>query len=148
MVATDAHTADSRLPTLSAKARRFLEPPRFGVVSCLNPDGSPIQAVIWYLVDGDTIVFNSRVGRRWPANLLRDRRVSLTVADGYDYVDLRGEVEIDDDPGRGQAVIAALAHRYLPNAEKAAASIAGFSKERRVTFRLRPVKVFERFSGD
>jgi PPOX class probable F420-dependent enzyme len=147
MIAPNAHTTDSRLQTLSAEARRFLEPPRFGVVSCLNPDGSPIQAVIWYLVDGDTIVFNSRVGRQWPANLVRDRRVSLTVLDGYDYVDLRGEVEIDDDPERGQAVIAALAHRYLPNAEEAAASIADFAQQRRVTFRLRPAKIFERLSG-
>jgi PPOX class probable F420-dependent enzyme len=146
MVAPNTHTKDSRFQTLSTEARRFLGPPRFGVVACLNPDGSPIQAVIWYLVDGDTIVFNSRVGRHWPANLLRDPRVSLTVVDGYDYVDLRGEVEIDDDPELGQAVIAALAHRYLPDAEAAAASIAGFAQQRRVTFRLRPAKVFERLS--
>jgi PPOX class probable F420-dependent enzyme len=147
MVAPNPHTTNSRLQTLSTEARRFLEPPRFGVVSCLNPDGSPIQAVIWYLVDGDTIVFNSRVGRHWPANLRRDRRVSITVVDGYDYVDLRGEVEIDDDPELGQTVIATLAHRYLPDPESAAASIAGFAQQRRVTFRLRPAKIFERLSG-
>jgi len=147
MTTPDADTTDSRFQRLSAEARRFLEPPRFGVVSCLNPDGSPMQAVIWYLVDGDTIVFNSSVGRHWPANLVRDPRVSLTVADGYDYVDLRGEVEIDDDPARSQAVIAALAHRYHPDAKAAAASIAGFAQQRRVTFRLRPSKIFERLSG-
>ena len=71
----------------------------------------------------------------------------VTVVDGYDYIDLRGEVEIDDDPERGQAVIAALAHRYLPDAESAAASIAGFAQQRRVTFRLRPAKIFERLSS-
>ena len=145
MIAPDPTAAPSL--TLSAAARRFLDAPRFGIVATINPDGSPLQAVVWYLLETDTIVFNSRVGRRWPANLLRDPRVSLTVVDGYDYVDLRGQVEIDGDPERSQAIIAALAHRYLPNPESAATSIAGFAQQRRVTFRLRPAKIFERLSG-
>jgi PPOX class probable F420-dependent enzyme len=137
---------EATLPHLAIPeaARRFLEPPRFAVVACLNADGSPMQAVIWYLLDGDSIVFNSRAGRHWPTNLQRDRRVSVTVADGYSYVDLRGEVEIDEDPERGQEVIAALTHRYQPDATKAETQIAGFRKERRVTFRLRPTRIFQR----
>ncbi len=117
-------------------------------MATLNPDGSPLQAVVWYRLEGDVIVFNSRVGRHWPNNLMRDRRVSITVADGYDYIDLRGEVEIDEDPANGQAVIAELTRRYHPNKEAAERQIAGFATERRVTFRLRPSLVFERLSGD
>jgi PPOX class probable F420-dependent enzyme len=134
-------------PALSAAARRFLELPRFAVVATLNPDGSPLQAVVWYNLAGDVIVFNSRVGRQWPTNLQRDRRVSITVADGYDYVDIRGSVEIDEDPVRGQAVIAELARRYQKNRAAADAQIAAFAKERRVTFELRPTRVFERLNG-
>ena len=134
-------------PALSAAARRFLELPRFAVVATLNPDGSPLQAVVWYNLAGDVIVFNSRVGRQWPPNLQRDRRVSITVADGYDYVDIRGSVEIDEDPVRGQAVIAELARRYQKNRAAADAQIAAFAKERRVTFELRPTRVFERLNG-
>jgi PPOX class probable F420-dependent enzyme len=134
-------------PPLSATAIGFLEAPHFAVVSCLNPDGSPLQAVVWYLLDGDAIVFNSRVGRHWPTNLQRDRRVSLTVADGYEYVEMRGEVEIDEDPIRGQEVIAGLTHRYQPNKESADALIAEFASQARVTFRLRPTRIFERLSG-
>jgi PPOX class probable F420-dependent enzyme len=145
MTATDSQTA-IYAPTLSGPVRRFLEPPRFAIAATLNADGSPIQAVIWYLIDGDEIVFNSRVGRRWPSNLLRDPRVSITVADGYDYVDLRGDVEIDMDPERGQAVIAQLARRYQRDSEHADAQIARFRGEQRVTFRLRPDKVFARLS--
>jgi hypothetical protein len=88
MTVRDATAPSS--PTLSADARRFLEAPRFAVIATINPDGSPLQAVVWFRLDGDTIVFNSRVGRRWPSNLARDRRVSVTVSDGYNYVDLRG----------------------------------------------------------
>ena len=135
-------------PTLSAAACRFLEAPRFAVVATLNPDGSPVQAVIWYRLEDDTIVFNSRIGRKWPSNLQRDSRASVTVVDGYDYIEMRGEVEIDEDPELGQAVIAGLARRYQPNREAAKTQIAGFARERRVTFRLRPSGIFERLSND
>jgi PPOX class probable F420-dependent enzyme len=134
-------------PTLSVAARRFLQAPRFGVVSCLNPDGSPLQAVIWYQLEGDAVVFNSRVGRRWPANIARDRRVSLTVADGYEYVEMRGEVEIDEDPVRSQDVIANLARRYREDPATVEEQIARFAAERRLTFTLRPTRIFERLSG-
>jgi PPOX class probable F420-dependent enzyme len=131
-------------PALSDAAREFLAPPRFAVVATINPDGSPLQAVVWYLMEGDTIVFNSRVGRQWPSNLCRDRHASVTVADGYRYLDMRGEVEIDDEPEQGLAVISALARRYQTDEAKAAAQIATFSREHRVTFKLRPSRVFER----
>ena len=135
-------------PSLSDAARAFLAAPLFGTVATINPDGSPLQAVIWYQLEGDFIVFNSRLGRQWPTNLQRCGLASILVADGYDYVEMRGEVEIDDDPVRGQAVIAALARRYLTDESEAEASIAGFAGQLRVTFRLRPSRVFERLSDD
>jgi PPOX class probable F420-dependent enzyme len=141
-------TAPETPPVLSDEARRFLSAPRFGIVSCLNPDGSPLQAVIWYQLEGDAVVFNSLAGRLWPTNIARDPRVSLTVADGYDYVDVRGVAEIDDDPARGLEVISALTRRYhSDDPANIAANIARFSGERRVTFTLRPTRVFERLSG-
>jgi PPOX class probable F420-dependent enzyme len=146
MTALDSIASDR--PTLSATVCRFLEAPRFAVVATLNPDGSPLQAVIWYRLEDDTIIFNSRLGRQWPTNIQRDRHVSITVVDGYDYIEMRGEVEIDEDPEIGQAIIAGLARRYQPNREAAEAQIASFAKERRVTFRLRPRRIFERLSGD
>jgi PPOX class probable F420-dependent enzyme len=133
---------------LSAAARRFIEEPRFAVIATINPDGSALQAVIWYQVEGDQIVFNSRVGRRWPTNLCRDARVSVTVVDGYNYVDLRGEVQVDENPETGQAVIADLTRRYHKDEEKVATQIAMFSKQKRVTFTLRPRSVFEHLSDD
>jgi PPOX class probable F420-dependent enzyme len=131
---------------LSTKARQFLTEPRFAAVSVLSPDGSPLQAVIWYELEDDSIIFNSRLGRHWPANLMRDQRVSLMVADGYDYVEMRGRVEVDCDETRGLAVISELTHRYQKDPEAAAAQIAGFAREQRVTFVLRPERIFERLS--
>jgi PPOX class probable F420-dependent enzyme len=135
---------DPTSTTLSSAARRFLAASHFAVVATLNPDGTPLQAVVWYLLDGDEIVFNSAVGRRWPANLARDGRTAVAVVDGYRYLEVRGRVQIDDDPESGQAVIAALAHRYHEDEAEAQAEIEHFRKQRRVTFRLRPESVFER----
>jgi PPOX class probable F420-dependent enzyme len=132
-------------PPLSAAAREFLDAPHFAVLATLNPDGGPLQAVVWYLLDGDEIVFNSRVGRQWPLNIGRDKRVSITVADGYNYVDMRGSVEVDDDAETGQAVIARLSRRYRRSEAAAAAEIEVFRKQARVTFRLRPDRIFEHF---
>lgn len=134
-------------PALSADGRRFLEVPRYGVAATLNPDGGVLQAAVWYSVEGDVIVFNSRVGRRWPANLARDPRVSFIVVDGEDYIEMRGDVEIDDDPVRGQKVIADLAWRYEPDEAAATALITGFAGQQRVTFELRPRRIYERFIG-
>jgi hypothetical protein len=53
-------------------------------------------------------------------------------------------VDIDPDPIHGLAVISALTHRYQKNPEAAATQIAGFAREPRVTFKLRPTRIFER----
>ncbi len=135
-------------PALPPAVRRFLEAPRFAVIATVNADGSPHQAVAWYLLDGDGMVFNSMVGRHWPTNLGRDRRVSILVADGYDYVELRGEVEIDEDPVRGLEVISALTHRYQPDPEAARDQIEAFSKQRRITFTLHPTRIYVHMDGE
>lgn len=142
-----APSGASSKPSLSAAGRRFLEVPRYAVVATLNPDGSVLQAVVWYSLEGDVIVFNSRVGRTWPANLARDRRVSLVVADGEDYIEMRGQVEIDEDRVRGQKVIGGLARRYERDEAAAAALIDVFAGQQRVTFELYPTRIYERFAG-
>jgi PPOX class probable F420-dependent enzyme len=131
---------------LSADGRRFLDAPRYAVVATLNADGSALQAVVWYRLEEDTIVFNSRVGRTWPGNLGRDPRVSFIVADGEDYIEMRGEVTIDDDPVRGLRVIEELACLYEPERDPADRA-AAFAGQHRVTFELRPARIYERFYG-
>jgi PPOX class probable F420-dependent enzyme len=141
-VSEPAHTPPT---TLSARARELLDAPRFAVVATLNPDGSPLQAVVWYFLRGDEIVFNSAVGRRWPANLARDPQASVMVADEYRYVELTGRVEIDDDPERGYAMIESLALVYEKDSSKLPALLPKFRAQRRVTFRLTPDRILEHF---
>ena len=115
----------------------------------MNDDGSPQQAVVWYLVgdDGDTLIVNSAEGRRWPTNLRRDQRISLAVEDGLEWVSVNGVVEVVDDHAQSQADIAAMARLNDPP-EVAERSIRNqFERQRRVSFRLRPTRIHAELAG-
>jgi PPOX class probable F420-dependent enzyme len=97
---------------LQENVRAFLKERRFGVLATINEDGSPQQTVMWYDVDGDNILMNTRARRVKDGNLRRDGRASLCVVDGYTFVTLEGIVELDDDQATAQADIRRLAIRY------------------------------------
>lgn len=130
---------------LSDKARAFLEEKRFAVLATLNQDGTIQQTTMWYLLEGETILMNTMVGRLKERNLRRDPRVSICVEDGYSYLTLSGKVELIDDPEIAQNDIYRLAVRY--NGETAAAKqhTDMFSREQRVTLRLKLERVQEYF---
>ena len=43
--------------------REFLEKRRFAVLATINPDGSVQQTVMWYQLQGDKVMMNTRRGR-------------------------------------------------------------------------------------
>ena len=123
------------MPLTSAQLA-FLDGINFAVVATLNPDGSPQLTVVWYLREGNELVFNTAAGRLKHRNLLRDPRLSATVlsADGYRYITAKGSATLDD--ASGQDVIYRLAVRYDGEQEAIRQMRDQFSKEQRVTFRL------------
>jgi PPOX class probable F420-dependent enzyme len=126
---------------LPPNVRSFLtNTPRYATLATLNTDGSPHQAIVWYLVRGDVIVVNSREGRRWPANLRRDPRVGFAAEAGENAVTIEAVAESLDDPVGAQADIAEMAHRY-DTPEMASREIERFETERRISFVLHPRRV-------
>ena len=122
--------------TFSAPARAFLEEKRFAVLATINADGTAQQTVMWYLLRGDHLVMNTKRGRHKDRNLLRDRRISVCVEDGYRFVTIAGRVEIVDDRQQTQADIEALAVRYH-GAEKATQQVRDqFAQEDRISLIL------------
>jgi PPOX class probable F420-dependent enzyme len=122
----------------SPAIRHFLDRPRFASIATIDPDGAPFTAVVWYALGASTITINSAEGRRWPANLRRDPRISLTVEQGYDYVTVLGRVTIDDDQGRAQRNMAEIAARYITKPDALAARLADFKKQQRIMFEIHP----------
>jgi len=142
---TDTST---RLPTLSNVVRRFLGANRFATVATIDPDGSPRQAVLWYRLEGDEIVLNSAVGRRWPSNLQRDPRISVSVtdeADGYRWVGLTGAARVVADQATAQADIAEMARRYHADEPDEAERLIRnqFERQQRISFRITPLAVHD-----
>jgi PPOX class probable F420-dependent enzyme len=132
--------------------RLFLAQPRYASIATVDADGAPRQAVVWYLLDGDTIVVNSLEGRLWPTNLRRDPRVSISVtaADREEWVGLTGTVEVVEDQEQAQADIAAMARRYHRDHPEAAEELieSRFRPQQRVSFRLVPTRIHDHLDGD
>src|SRR2546423_12546117 len=76
----------STTTTLSEKARAFLNEKRFAVLATINSDGTPQLTTMWYLLEGDTIVMNTKAGRINERNMRRVPRIAICVEDGYNYV--------------------------------------------------------------
>ena len=129
--------------TLSEKARAFLNEKRFAVLATINSNGTPQLTTMWYLLEEDTIVMNTKAGRIKERNMRRDPRIAICVEDGYNYVTISGTVELIDDPEIAQRDIYRLAVRY-DGEEAARQKVADqFSKELRVTLHLKCEHVIE-----
>lgn len=118
---------------LSPAVQAFLRDVRFAVLATINADSTPHQSVVWYELQGDIIMMNTRRGRVKDRNLRRDPRASICVHDGNRYVTLKGRVEIVDDPATALSDIGKLAVRY--DGEEAGRQQVRdlFSKQQRVT---------------
>lgn len=123
---------------LEGWAREMLERPGlFGTLATIAPDGAPHLAVVWYEVTDEGILVNSRVGRRWPTDLLRDPRYSIMVEAGYEWVSASGLAEARHDPVAAQADIARLARRYHEPARAEHLIRETFQPQQRISFLLR-----------
>jgi PPOX class probable F420-dependent enzyme len=141
------HIAEPAQPTvLTERIRRFLTAPHTAALATVGADGAPHQTFIWYgLEPDDTILVNSLVGRRWPAELQRDGRAALAIANVANQLSWVGVtarvIAVDDDRERALADILALAHRYQehPTPEY----LDGFRSQQRITLRLRITAVHD-----
>lgn len=102
------------MPTIPEDATAILDGVNYGHVATVQEDGSPQVTPVWIERDGDVVVFNTTKGRRKHRNLVRDPRVAISVhdqANPYTYIQVRGTVEMVDDPDK--AVINRLANKYM-----------------------------------
>ncbi|MFF1957706.1 PPOX class F420-dependent oxidoreductase [Streptomyces sp. NPDC058220] len=96
------------------ETRKLLDGRNFATVATLNRDGGPQTSVVWIVREGDTVLFSTTAERQKARNLARDPRVSLTVfdtANPYRSVDIRGTVELLDDPEK--SLPRELSQKYL-----------------------------------
>jgi PPOX class probable F420-dependent enzyme len=89
------------MTTLNDSAREVIDGPHVAVLATSNHNVRPQSSVIFIKRDGDTVLFSTIKGRLKTRNMTRDPRVSLVVVDKNNagrYVEIRGTVDIIDDP--------------------------------------------------
>ncbi|MFF9059471.1 PPOX class F420-dependent oxidoreductase [Streptomyces sp. NPDC101213] len=89
---------------------------RTAKLSTVRADGSPHVAPVWFLLDGDEVVFNTGKETVKGRNLARDGRVALCVDDDrppFDFVVLRGRARISEDLDQVRLWATRIAARYM-----------------------------------
>lgn len=120
-----AHSYAERDAVLTAKKkedyvipdshRDIFDKQTFAYVATTGTDGTPQVTPVWVEPGDDgTVRFSTVKGRVKHRNLVADPRVALAAADpdnAYRYVQLRGRVQLTDDPGKD--LINRLSSKYV-----------------------------------
>jgi len=120
---------------------------RTGKLSYLAASGRPLVAPVWFVVEDDSLVFNTNKDTAKGRALARDPRVSLCVdleEPPYAFVQVQGEAELSEDPAELVRTATAIAARYM------GAGRAGEFGQRNgvpgeLVVRLRPAKILVNF---
>ena len=101
----------------SEEVRSFLSSgTRTGKVATVRNDGSAHVAPVWFLLDGDTIVFTTGAETLKGRNLRRDPRTSMCVDDErppYAFVVIRGTATLTHDGDEVLRWATRLGARYM-----------------------------------
>ena len=106
------------MTTFSAPAQVLLGSDAVAHVWTNNADGSPQVSVVWFICDGDEILFGTDANSQKAKNLTRDRRILLSIEDeernerGFQrHLIIRGMATIERGPD--PALMDRLAMKYL-----------------------------------
>jgi PPOX class probable F420-dependent enzyme len=89
---------------------------RTGKLATVRADGRPHVVPIWFIVDGDTLVFTTWHESVKAGNLRRDPRVSICVDEEvppYAFVMLEGTVSISEQPDERLDIATRIGGRYM-----------------------------------
>ncbi|MEU9206561.1 PPOX class F420-dependent oxidoreductase [Streptomyces sp. NPDC048415] len=89
---------------------------RTGKLATVRADGSPHVTPIWFLLDGEDVVFNTGKESVKGKNLARDGRVALCVDEDrppFDFVVLEGRAVLSEDLDELRHWAARIGARYM-----------------------------------
>jgi PPOX class probable F420-dependent enzyme len=124
--------------------RAFLsEGTRTGVLATVRRDGRPHAAPIWFVLDGDDVLFTTGADTVKGRNLRRTGRATLVVDEAtppFDFVTIDAEAEISEDLEEMLHWATVLGGRYM-GAESAEAFGRRNAVPGELLVRLRPTKI-------
>ena len=93
-----------------------LEGTRTGKLATVRKDGSPHVVPIWFVLDGDDVLFNTGAETLKGRNLRREGRAALCVDDDrppFAFVSISGPVDLVDDLDQVRRWATAIGGRYM-----------------------------------
>jgi PPOX class probable F420-dependent enzyme len=121
----------------------LLEGTRTGKLATVRRDGRPHVVPVWFVLDGDDVVFTTNTDTVKAHALRRDARVCLCVDDQqppYCYVMVEGTAELSDDLDEMLPWATRIAARYMGE-EQAEAYGRRNAVEGELLVRVGPTKV-------
>lgn len=91
----------------------LLETKALAHVATVTPEGHPRTSPMWFEWDGDHVLLSHTKARAKYRDVQTNPRIALSIVDPddpYRYVEIRGRVEIEDDPEK--TLIHRLAKKY------------------------------------
>ncbi|AXI77651.1 PPOX class F420-dependent oxidoreductase [Peterkaempfera bronchialis] len=104
-------------PMTDNEWRAFVgEGTRTAKLATTRADGRPHVAPVWFLLDGDELVFNTGRDTVKGRNLARDARLALCVDDDrppFSFAVLEGTAQLSEDVAEVRAWATRIAARYM-----------------------------------
>ncbi len=120
---------------------------RTATLGWVAADGRPLAAPVWFVVDGEDLVFNTHTNTAKGRALHRDPRVVLVVEDShppFSFVQVQGIATLSQDPRELLDIATRTGGRYM-GADRAAEYGARNGVPGELVVRVRPTKVTEAF---
>jgi PPOX class probable F420-dependent enzyme len=89
---------------------------RTAKLATVRADGSPHVAPVWFLLDGDDLIFTTENVTAKAHDLIRDGRAAMCVDDEvapYSHAVLWGPTEMSENPGQLRTWATNIAARYM-----------------------------------
>ncbi|HEY6379944.1 MAG TPA: PPOX class F420-dependent oxidoreductase [Candidatus Dormibacteraeota bacterium] len=108
-----------RLMTVAERRAFLLEGTRTGKLAVTRRDGRPYVLPVWFVLDGDDVIFTTGASTVRGHALRRDGRAALCVDEErppYAFVRIGGRVVISEDRAELRRCARAIAARYMGEA--------------------------------
>ena len=130
------------------KIRAFLQAgTRTGKLAFLAASGRPLVTPVWFVLEGDSLIFNTGKDTAKGRALATDPRATLCVdleRPPYAFVQVQSEAELSEDPAELVRTATLIAARYVgPERAEEFGRRNGVPGE--LVVRLRPVRVLAEF---
>ena len=120
---------------------------RTGKLGYLAASGRPLVTPVWFVLEGDSLIFNTGKDTAKGRALATDPRATLCVdleRPPYAFVQVQGEAELSEDPAELVRTATLIAARYVgPERAEEFGRRNGVPGE--LVVRLRPVRVLAEF---